>query len=120
MPAVYFPSFVNKDLVLLHKKSGTLLTADLIFNLPATEQYSRSGQSATRGIFNRYLAVLNPYNVWHRRFLWYAHSQKQREQIAEDAKAVDAWEFDRIIPAHGDIIETGGKKAWESAYAWFL
>ena len=61
--------------------------------------------------------------------------------MARDAKAVSAWDFDRIIPCHGvstlvkshpekfnllkillhqDTIETDARKAWDTAYARFL
>lgn len=39
----------NKELVFFHKTSKTLIEADLLFNLPATEQYSRTGIDATTG-----------------------------------------------------------------------
>jgi hypothetical protein len=34
----YFSGFKNKDIAFLHAPSKTLMVADLIFNLPATEQ----------------------------------------------------------------------------------
>jgi hypothetical protein len=34
----YFSGFKNKDVAFFHSTSKTLITADLIFNLPATEQ----------------------------------------------------------------------------------
>jgi len=36
-------SFLNDELVAIHHPSGTLIEADMVFNLPPTEQYSRSG-----------------------------------------------------------------------------
>jgi len=33
----------NHELTAIHHPSGTLLEADLLFNLPPTEQYSRAG-----------------------------------------------------------------------------
>lgn len=36
----YFSGFVNRDVAFLHASSRTLIQADLIFNLPATEQVS--------------------------------------------------------------------------------
>lgn len=32
-----------------------------------------------------------------------------RRVMAKNAKIVSGWDFDRIIPCHGDVIETGGK-----------
>ncbi|KAK5241223.1 hypothetical protein LTR16_009609, partial [Cryomyces antarcticus] len=37
----------NKELVFNHIPDRTLIEADLMFNLPATEQFSKSGVSAT-------------------------------------------------------------------------
>ena len=37
-PNSYFSGFRNKDVAFLHAPSKTLIVADLIFNLPATEQ----------------------------------------------------------------------------------
>jgi hypothetical protein len=33
----------NDELVLFHRPTSTLLEADMLFNLPPTEQYSRNG-----------------------------------------------------------------------------
>ena len=40
--ASYFNGFLNKDVAFLHTASKTLIEADLLFNLPATEQFSNS------------------------------------------------------------------------------
>ena len=37
-----------------------------------------------------------------------------------DARIVSGWDFDRLIPCHGEVVETGGKKLWNDAYAWYL
>jgi len=42
----YFPGHVNKEIAVLHVPSKTLVEADLYFNLPPTEQYSKSTQSS--------------------------------------------------------------------------
>ncbi|KAJ3339304.1 AAA ATPase cdc48 [Gonapodya sp. JEL0774] len=36
----YCPGFVNRDVLIFHKPTKCLLTADMVFNLPATEQFS--------------------------------------------------------------------------------
>lgn len=112
--AVYFSGFSKKDVAWFHKSSKTLIVADLIFNLPATEQYSLSKQRKT-GLFTK---KLNPYTDFHRNFIW--NESKDKAAMAKDAKAVNAWDFDRIIPCHGNTIDDGGKAAWESVYARFL
>jgi hypothetical protein len=40
--------------------------------------------------------------------------------MRRDAKKVAEWQIDRIIPCHGDVLESGGNEAWSSVYGWFL
>jgi hypothetical protein len=40
--------------------------------------------------------------------------------MSRDAKVVAAWDFDRIIPCHGDVVETGGKQVWLDAFQMYL
>lgn len=40
----------------------------------------------------------------------------RRATFARDASAVAKWEFERIIPCHGDVVEGDGKKAWLKAF----
>lgn len=39
--------------------------------------------------------------------------------MTRDSKAVAAWDFDRIIPCHGDVIEGKGKEAWLEVFKQF-
>lgn len=119
----YFHSHTNKELVFLHKPSRTLIEADVLFNLPATEQYSKAGVDPRSGIFTKLFASLMNTKgdlVWQKRFLWYAAAGKDRAGFAESAKRIRQWDYDRIIPCHGDVIETGGKSIMEQATAWFV
>jgi len=119
----YVHSHVNKELVFLHKPSRTLIEADLLFNLPATEQYSKTGQNARSGILTKLFGgIMNTRGdmIWQKRFLWYAAGGKDRPGFGESAKRIKQWDFDRIIPCHGDVIETGGKAIVEKATAWFV
>jgi hypothetical protein len=40
--------------------------------------------------------------------------------MKRDVKTVADWDFQRIIPCHGDVIETGAKQAWLDAYKVYL
>jgi len=40
--------------------------------------------------------------------------------MRRDAKVVSEWDFDRMIPCHGDVMETGAKKYWNDLYAKLL
>ncbi|KAI1788068.1 hypothetical protein LXA43DRAFT_668296 [Ganoderma leucocontextum] len=110
----YFSGFKNKDVAFFHPASKTMLEADLLFNLPAREQYSLSGSSGKFPL----LGNLNPWMWVHKRFAWTLGTDK--EAMKRDVKTVAAWDFERIIPCHGDVIEKDGKSAWTEAYKWYL
>jgi hypothetical protein len=118
----YVDAHQNKELVFLHKSSKTLIEADFILNLPATEQFSKTGISATSGILTKLFAsVTNTRGdaVWQRRLIWYALGGKNRKGFAESVNVIKKWDFDRIIPCHGDVIETGGKDVFNNVFRWF-
>ncbi|MBW0499039.1 hypothetical protein O181_038754 [Austropuccinia psidii MF-1] len=115
--AEYFDGFVNKDIAFLHVPSKTLIEGDLLFNLPPTEQYSKSPESATN-IWSKFFAF-KPNSIFHQRFL-YNIAATNKKAMARSAFKVSRWDFDRIIPCHGDVIETGGKTAWRDAFALYL
>ncbi|KAJ3714651.1 hypothetical protein DFJ43DRAFT_859763 [Lentinula guzmanii] len=112
--ACYFSGFANKDVAFLHVATKTLIVADLLFNLPGTEQYSKSKASPKVPIIGK----LNPESSMHKRLLWTIG--KDKDAMRRDAKIVSGWDFERIIMCHGDVIETGGKRAWEEAYSRYL
>nr|VWP00474.1 Multicopper oxidase [Ganoderma boninense] len=110
----YFSGFKNKDVAFFHPASKTMLQADLLFNLPAREQYSLSGSSGKFPLFGS----LTPWMWVHKRFVWSLGVDK--EAMRRDVKSVAAWDFERIIPCHGDVIEKDGKSAWMEAYKWYF
>ncbi|QIW96344.1 hypothetical protein AMS68_001862 [Peltaster fructicola] len=117
----YVPAHANKELVFNHRPTRTLIEADLLFNLPATEQFSKSGVSATSGILtNLFVGINNVKSVWQQRFLWYMASAGDRPDFNKSVGVIEKWDFDRIIPCHGDIIETGGKSVFQSVFKWHL
>jgi len=108
----YFSGFKNKDVAFLHKPSKTLIEADLIMNTSKmTEQYAKTKTSPKVLGLN---LGFGPYSWFHPHFCWALGDDKAA--MARDAKLVQGWDFTRIIPCHGDVIETGGKEAWNAAY----
>jgi len=112
--ACYFSGYKNQDVAFLHTPSKTLIEADLLLNLPGKEQYSKSQSSPHIPI----LGSLSPMSGIHKWALWGA--TKDKAAMTRDARTVAGWDFDRVIPCHGDVIESGGKAAWQEAYKWFL
>ncbi|KAF8151675.1 beta-lactamase-like protein [Crassisporium funariophilum] len=116
----FFPGHVNKEVVLLHKPSKTLITADLVFNLPSKESFLKVQGGGVAGVWNklgRYFGGLE--GEGQARFNWYALAH-DRKSFGESAKRVNEWDFDRIVMCHGDVIETGGKEIYRKIFKWFL
>lgn len=109
--ACYFSGFSKKDVAWLHVKSKTLIVADLIFNLPANEQYSKSKSSPKPAFF---FPKFEPGNEFHQKFVW--NEGKNKEAMKKDAATVKEWDFERIIMCHGDVIDTDAKQVWEKVY----
>ncbi|KIY71384.1 hypothetical protein CYLTODRAFT_369527, partial [Cylindrobasidium torrendii FP15055 ss-10] len=110
----YFSGFINKDVAFLHTPSKTLIEADLLFNLPPTEQYSKSKDSGKVPL----IGGLGPESWLHS--VVSSLTGRDKEAMKRDATTVSNWDFDRIIPCHGDVVETGGKEAWRAAFRSFL
>ncbi|GAA6008058.1 uncharacterized protein JCM10292_000726 [Rhodotorula paludigena] len=107
---------VNEDIAFFHVPTKTVIEADLLMNLPPSEQYSKtSARSTLPWLSHR----ARPGTKTHQRFVYHLAATNKAEMRAA-ARQVAGWDFDRIIPCHGDVIETGGKKAWTDTYAWFL
>ncbi|BGP20781.1 hypothetical protein JCM10213_008918 [Rhodosporidiobolus nylandii] len=109
-------AFVNEDIAFYHAPSKTVVQADLLFNLPPKEQYSRTSTRSTLPFVSH---AFQPGTKTHQRVLYHGLATDKAE-MSRMAKRVAGWDFDRMIPCHGDVMETGGKKAWTDTYRWFL
>ncbi|KAJ7931157.1 hypothetical protein B0H13DRAFT_2528084 [Mycena leptocephala] len=112
--ACYFSGFRSKDVAFFHPASKTMIEADLISNLPCTEQYSKTKSSGSIPLIGRF----GPTSWLHQKFA--AAMGEDKAAMKRDVKTVADWDFTRIIPCHGDVVETGGKQAWLGAYKVYL
>ncbi|PBP20187.1 hypothetical protein BUE80_DR009058 [Diplocarpon rosae] len=113
----------NKELVFLHRPTRTLIEADLLFNLPATEQYSRTGLDPTTGWATRLCAGIQNTRgaaVWQKRMLWYAFSKADRPGFSASARRIQKWDFENVVPCHGDSLIGDGKSVFEKVFSWHL
>ncbi|WP_367874674.1 hypothetical protein [Luteolibacter sp. Populi] len=85
--------------LVLHIPSRTLIVADLVFNF-------RPDESGWNRFFHRHIAGFHRYPGMSRIFKWCVADPSAFRASVEE---VLAWDFDRIIPGHGEIIGTGGK-----------
>ena len=50
----------------------------------------------------------------------YRYTLSNRVALRRSIQEVLAWEFDRVIPGHGSIVDSGGKQAVIDGYDWLL
>ncbi|KAF2232665.1 hypothetical protein EV356DRAFT_525048 [Viridothelium virens] len=119
----YVDAHPNKELVFNFRPDKTLIEADLLFNLPATEQYSRHGESPTSGVLTQFFNSINNTRgnaIWQKRLIWYAFSASNRTSFNASIAKINKWDFNRIIPCHGDVIETDGRGIFQKVMEWNL
>jgi hypothetical protein len=119
--SIFVSSHANMELVYNFRPERTLIEADLMFNLPATEQMSRTNEKP--GILTKIFGALTHTRgeaLGQRRMIWYGTSAGDRKSFNQSVSAIAGWDFDRLIPCHGDVIETGGKGIFEKVMKWHL
>ncbi|EGY19862.1 uncharacterized protein VDAG_01878 [Verticillium dahliae VdLs.17] len=114
----------NKELVFYFRPDRVLIQADLFFNLPATEQYSRvpDAQKAP-GLADRLFGSLQTTEgdgKWARRVQWHLFSAKDRKGYSESVRRIAEWDFETVIPCHGDTMVGDGKERFLKVFAWHL
>ena len=97
------------ETVFFHRSSRTLIITDTAYNF--NEHSSLVIQLATR--------ALGGYNKLQPSRLEKLGT-RDKDQVAASIVNALKWDFDRVIPAHGSIVETDGKTAFQTGYEWFL
>lgn len=120
----YVDAHANKELVFLYKPEKILIQADLMFNLPANEQYSKVPESEKKvGVLAKLFMGAQTTEgdaKGAKRMIWYLMSSKDRKGFNESMKRIDAWDFTTIIPCHGDTMEGNGKELFRKVFDWHL
>lgn len=124
----YVSAHPNRELVFYFRPDRVLIQADLFFNLPATEQYSRVPESEkpSPGLLTRMFTSLqtpgsgNPLGM--KRFMWYlvSNSRGDREAFNESVRRIGEWDFEVVVPCHGETVVQGGKELFERVFEWHL
>ncbi|KAI0075948.1 hypothetical protein K474DRAFT_1623717 [Panus rudis PR-1116 ss-1] len=107
----FFSGHSNKDTVYLHKTSKTVIAADILFNLPGTEQYTLAKSMPYVPFFNSW----TPRSWIMKFFVW--KKELNYETMKRDVQTVASWDFEKWIPCHGNVIESNAKAAFKTAYA---
>ncbi|KAI4946673.1 hypothetical protein J4E91_006844 [Alternaria rosae] len=115
---VLFEGFITYCVAWYHKPTKTLIQSDLMMNLPCTEQYQPS--SSHHGPLSREFAKrAHPRSIWAKRLVYHI-ATVDYTLMRRDARKVAEWQLERIIPCHGDVLNTGVNEAWAMVYDWFL
>jgi glyoxylase-like metal-dependent hydrolase (beta-lactamase superfamily II) len=95
------------EVVFLHRASHSLVATDLAFHVRRSES-----------LFTRVFMLLNGgYGRFGpTRLLRAQVSDRGRLRASLDRLLV--WDFDRVIVAHGDVLESGGREALRAGFAW--
>jgi hypothetical protein len=96
------------ELVFFHPATRTLLLTDLAFNVPAHGGRAR--------IFHRLVGATGRFGP-HRIIRM---AIRARAAARASLQAIRAWDFDRVVVSHGDVLARAGKAAFERAFAPWL
>ena len=100
---------IMREVAMFHRASRTLILVDLIENF--TDATPHTG-GALKFLFKNILRMWNnPRPAPEYRMGW-----SDRKAAAESLRRILAWDFQRIVLSHGDLIERGARevalKAW--------
>lgn len=97
------------ECVFLHRPSRSLILTDTAFHFD--ESFAMTTQLTARimGGFKQ----LRPS-------LLEKLATTEKDRVKQSVRRVLAWDFERVIMAHGSIIEKDGKRRFKEGYEWFL
>ncbi len=99
----------ENEVVFFHPESRTLVLCDLAFNFgPSAATRTRLLMKLLRSYGHCGPSKLDPLLIRDRRA-----AQQSLDRIL-------AWDFDRIVVAHGDVLESGGHEILRRGYSWLL
>jgi hypothetical protein len=99
----------ENEVVFLHRASRTLLLCDLAFHFgPSTAPATRLLMRLLRSYGRFGPSKLDPLLI------------RDRRAARQSLERILGWDFDRIVIAHGDVLERGGRQALREGYAWLL
>ncbi len=95
------------EVALLHAPSRTLVLTDLVFNVP------RGGPNRAR-LFHWLVGASGHFGP-HRLIRLFI---RDRAAARRSLDRILAWDFDRIVMSHGEVVSTGGHRLVEQAFAF--
>jgi len=104
---VYGALPVLNEVVFCHRRSRTLIATDFVFNM------RHANSVATRLVFQ----LDGAYGKFGPSRLWRLLTRDRTGARAAIDRML-AWDFERVVLAHGDVLETGGLQALRESFVW--
>lgn len=98
-----------QEMVFYHRTSRTVILTDIAFNFDQTNRLATRFAAQLLGSYK----TLRPSRLEK----W---ASRDKAAVEASVRRVMAWDFDRVIPGHGSIVETDGKMQFKTGYEWFL
>ncbi len=106
LPLASFP--LTNEVVVLHRPSRTLIVCDLVFNFSSTAPwFTRTVMRCLGGYPGCRTTLVEQWGM-------------RRAVARQELNTILEWDFDRIIVAHGCIVESNAKQALRAAFRWLL
>jgi Domain of unknown function (DUF4336) len=97
----------ENEVTFFHRASRTLILCDLAFNFgPSAARSTRLLMKLLRSYGRLGPSTLDPLLI------------RDRRAARESLERILGWDFDRIIVAHGDVLDRGGHTILRDGYAW--
>lgn len=92
--------------IFLHRASRTLIVADALFNVPPPA-----------GLLARLVGSLADIGGGVPRQSRFGRiNVKDRAAFTAALREIATWDFDRIVPGHGEVVERDGARVWREAF----
>jgi len=99
----------ENEVVFFHRPSRTLILCDLAFNFgPRAAAPTRLLMKLLRSYGRFGPSKLDPLLI------------RDRVAARQSLERILTWDFDRVVVAHGDVLESGGHDALRIGYGWLL
>ena len=96
-----------QEIVFFHHASRTLILTDLAFHIRNSDSWFTRLFMRLNGAYGHF----GPSRIFRTLV-------KDRAALRSSLNRMQEWDFDRIIVAHGEVLEQGGKLTVQTQYAW--
>ncbi|MDL5362281.1 DUF4336 domain-containing protein [Halalkalicoccus sp. NIPERK01] len=97
------------EIALFHRPSRTVILGDVGYHIDGSFPVKTRLMARAAGVYDRVGPTLD--------YRWTIRNEATFRRAVRD---VLAWEFDRVVPGHGTVVEGGGKRAVIEGFEWVL